>query len=136
MAANLTMTGTPYLADPHAPVRFTAPAGSIAITAGMGVYLHTDGTFRPVDKTVVTIANVSKWYGIVINNVSIGAPITAFGIGSKIYMTDTNVAIGSFWYVSATVGAFYDAAVATADTYLPCIKFITAHVAEVVRGGV
>jgi hypothetical protein len=135
MAANITMTGTPRLADPHAPVRFTATAGT-AMTAGDGVYIHTDGKFYPIDKTVVTIANVSKWYGVIINTVVAGEAVTAFGIGAKIYMTDTVQTIGKFFYVSATVGKFYDAAVASADTYLPCLKFITAHVAEVVRGGI
>ena len=137
MAANMTMTGTPRLADAHAPVRFTAKNGTIALAAGDGVYLHTDGTWRPIDKTVVTIANVSKWYGIVLRAAAIGEEgITAFGIGSKIWLTDTAHTIGSFWYVSATVGKLYDAAVATADTYLPCVKFITANVVEVVRGGI
>jgi hypothetical protein len=137
MAANLVMTGTPRLADAHAPVRFTAKNGTIALTAGDGVYLHTDGTWRPIDKTVCTIATTSKWYGIVINGAAIGQEgVTAFGIGSKIWLTDTAQTPGSFWWVSATVGKFYDAAVAASDGPLPCIKFITANVAEVVRGGV
>lgn len=135
MAANLVLTGTPDLADPHAPVRFTALAGA-TLTAGDGVYLHTDGKFLPIDKMVCTIANVSKWYGIVINAAAVGEPVTAFGIGAKIYLTATAQTIGTFWYVSASVGEFYDAKVASADTYLPCIKFITANVAEVVRGGI
>jgi hypothetical protein len=135
MAANLVMTGSVRQADAHAPVRFTAPAGEI-LTAGMAVFLHTDGTWHKAVSTATTIANVSKWYGIVVTPAAVGEPITAFGIGAKIYMTATAQTIGTFWYVSATAGALYDAAVATADTYLPCIKMITAHVAEVVRGGV
>jgi hypothetical protein len=134
MAADIACSNV-RLADAHAPVRFTATAGT-ALTAGQGVYLHTDGKFYPIDKTVVTIANVSKWYGIIVTSASAGEPITAFGIGAKVYISDTSYTIGTFWYVSATVGKFYDAKVATADTYLPCLKFITAHVVEVVRGGV
>ena len=134
MAANMTMTGTPRLADAHAPVRHTAKNGTIALAAGDGVYLHTDGTWRPIDKTVCTIATVSKWYGIVLRAAAIGEEgITAFGIGSKIWLTDTAQVIGSFWYVSATVGKFYDAAVAAGDAPYPCIKMITANVAEVIR---
>jgi hypothetical protein len=136
MAANMTMTGTPHLADVHAPVRFTAKVGTIAISPGDGVYLHTDGTWRPIDKTVCTIATTSKWYGVCIQGGAIGEEgVTAFGIGAKIYMTSTAHTIGSFWWVSATVGKFYDAAVAASDGPLPCLKFITANVCEVVRGG-
>ena len=134
MAANISCSNV-HLADAKAPVRYTAKAGE-ALTAGMGVFIHTDGTFHKIDKTVVTIANVSKWYGIVVSAAAVGEPITAFGIGAKVYISDTSYTIGTFWYVSATAGSFYDAAVATADTYLPCLKFITAHVVEVVRGGV
>jgi hypothetical protein len=135
MAANLSIATNVRLADPHAPVRFTAPAGEV-LAAGMGVFLYTDGTFYKIDKTVTTIANVSKWYGIVLSAAAIGEPVTAFGIGAKIYLSDAANAIGSFWYVSATAGSFYDAKVASADTYLPCIKMITANIAEVVRGGI
>jgi hypothetical protein len=134
MAADIACSNV-HLADTHAPVRFTATAGE-TLTAGMGVFLHTDGTFHKIDKTVVTIANVSKWYGIVVNAAAIGEPATAFGIGAKVYISDTAYTIGTFWYVSATAGKFYDAKVASADTYLPCLKFITAHIVEVVRGGV
>ena len=135
MAANIVRTGTPHLADVHAPVRFTAPTG-VALTTGCGVYLTSGGVWALIDKTVCTIANVSKWYGIVINACSVGAPATAFGIGAKIWITDTAQTIGTFWYVSATPGDFYDAAVASADTYLPCFKMITANVCQIVRGGV
>jgi len=134
MAANISCSNV-RLADVHAPVRLTALAGEV-LTAGMGVYLYSDGTFYKTDKTVCTIANVSKWYGVVLTAAAVGEPVTAFGIGSKIYISDTSYTIGTFWYVSATAGSFYDAAVATADTYLPCLKFISAHVVEVVRGGI
>jgi len=135
MAADIALSTNVRLADAHAPVRFTAPAGEV-LFAGAGVFLHTDGTWHLIDKTICTIANVSKWYGIVLNVAAIGDIVTAFSIGAKIHLSDAANAIGTFWYVSATPGKFYDAKVATADTYLPCIKMITAHVAQIVRGGV
>jgi hypothetical protein len=135
MSANMVMTGTPHLADPHAPVRFTAPAG-VALAAGDVVYLDANGVWQKAVSTACTIANVSKFYGIVINAVSAGAPATAFGIGAKIYLTDTAQTIGTFWYVSASAGLLYTDRVATADTYLPVVKMITANVGEVVRGGI
>lgn len=136
MAALLTYTGTPALADPHAPVRISVVAGE-AITAGNACFIHTDGLAYQCDATDHTgIANVSKFDGIAVSACSIGAPITLFGVGAKIKITDTVQTIGTFWYVSNTQGQLYDAKVATADTYLPVVKFISATVAQVVRGGV
>jgi hypothetical protein len=135
MAANLVIATNVRLADPHAPVRLTAPAGEV-LTAGMVVFLHTDGTLYKAVSTATTIANVSKFYGIVLRAAAIGERVTAFGIGAKIHISDAANAIGSFWYVSATAGSLYDAKVAAADTYLPVIKMITANIGEVVRGGV
>jgi hypothetical protein len=136
MAADLTMTGSPRLADPHAPVRVTVVAGE-AITAGDACFIHTDGKAYQCDSTDHTgIANVTKFDGISINAVTAGDPVTLFGIGAKIYLTSTDQTIGTFWYVGANEGVLYDTKVASADTYLPVVKFITANVAQVVRGGV
>jgi hypothetical protein len=136
MAADLTMTGTPALADPHAPVRVSVVAGE-AINAGDACFIHTDGKAYQCDSADHTgIANVSKFDGISINACSIGGTTTLFGVGAKIKLTDTAQTIGSFWYVGANQGVLYDTKVATADTYLPVVKFISATVAQVVRGGV
>ena len=52
MAANLTMTGTPHLADPHAPIRFTAVAGE-AFAAGDVGFIHTDGlAYNAMPRTI------------------------------------------------------------------------------------
>jgi hypothetical protein len=134
--ADLGMTGTPCLADPHASARFTAIAGQ-AITAGYACFIHTDGLVYHCDATDhTTIADVSSFEGIAIAAATIGQPVTLFGVGSKIYLTATAKAIGTFWYIGNTEGVLSDVAVAAADTYFPVVKFITANVAEVVRAGV
>jgi hypothetical protein len=136
MAANMTMTGTPRLVDPHAPFRTTVVAGA-AITAGDCCYvIVTTGKAALTDKTIVTIANVSCFEGIAVEDAAAGEPVTLFGLGAKIWISDTDQVIGSFWYISDTPGKLYDAAVATADTYKPVGKMITANVLEVVRRGV
>lgn len=136
MAANLAMTGTPSLADPHAPIRFSAVAGE-AIVAGDACFIHSDGLVYQCDSTDhTTIANVSSFEGICLTAAVPGETVTLFGCGAKIYLTSTAQTIGTFWYVGDTEGVLYDALVATADTYLPVVKFITANVAEVVRAGV
>ncbi len=133
MAADLTMTGTPRLAQ-GSSVKVTVIAGE-AINAGDSCFIHTDGLAYQCDSADHASGNISFFEGISVNAVSIGSPVTLWGIGSKIYMTDTVVTIGSFWYVGANEGVLYDTKVATSDTALPVGKFITAHVMEVVRGG-
>jgi F0F1-type ATP synthase membrane subunit c/vacuolar-type H+-ATPase subunit K len=135
MAADLTRTGTPCLADPHAPIRVTVVAGA-AIAAGQCCYIAATGLAALTDKTIVTIANVSNFEGIALTAAAIGEPVTLFGLGAKIKITDTAQTIGTFWYISDTPGELYDAAVATADTYLPVGRFITTTVMEIVRAGV
>jgi hypothetical protein len=134
MAANMTMTGTPKLADAHAPVRFTAIAGA-AIAIGDLCYIDSGGLAQLAVSTQCTIANVTSYEGISLTVAAAGEAVTLFGIGSKIYLTATDQTIGTFWYVSATAGKLYDAKVATADTYYPVIKMITANVGEIVRSG-
>jgi hypothetical protein len=129
------MTGTPKLADAHAPVRFTAIAGA-AIAIGDVCYVDASGLAQLAVSTAVTIANVSKYEGICLTTAAAGEAVTLFGVGSKIYLTATDQTIGTFWYVSATAGKLYDTKVATADTYLPVVKMITANVGEIVRAGV
>ena len=134
MAANMTMTGTPKLADAHAPVRFTAIAGA-AIAIGDVCYVDANGLAQLSVSTACTIANVTKYEGICLTTAAAGEAVTLFGIGAKIWMTATTQTIGTFWYVSATAGKLYDLAVATADTYLPVGKMITANVLEITRSG-
>ena len=133
MAADLTMTGSPRLAQ-GSSVRYSCVAGQ-ALAAGDACFVHTDGKAYKCDSADHASGNISFFEGITVNAVSAGQPTTLFGIGSKIYMTDTVVTIGSFWYVGANEGVLYDTKVATSDTALPVGKFITAHVMEIVRGG-
>jgi hypothetical protein len=133
---NMVMTGTPYLADPHAPFRYSCPAAT-ALSAGDVCYVAvTTGAATKAVSTATTIANVSRYEGICLNAVSAGQPVTLFGLGAKIYISDTVQVIGSFWYVSDTAGLLKDTKQATADTYKPVGKMITAHVLEIVRRGV
>jgi hypothetical protein len=133
--ALMTMTGSPRLADPHAPIRVSCTAGAV-IEAGDACYIDSAGLAQLCIDSAETIANVSNYEGICLTAAAIGDTITLFGINSKIYMTSTAQTIGSFWFVSATAGKLGDALVSTADTYLPVGKMITAYVMEVVRAGV
>ena len=85
--------------------------------------------------TQCTIANLTSFEGICLSNAAAGEAVTLFGIGSKIYITATDQTIGTFWYVSASAGLLYDTKVATADTYYPVGKMITANVLEITRSG-
>ena len=132
----VSTTVLPHLTDPHAPVRITIKAGAV-FTGGQTAFIHTDGTAHLGDAAVTGIANVSKFDGVVLNAAAIGEPVTLFGIGAKIYITDATLTIGNFYYVAATPGLFNIAAkVATADTYLPVAKCISAHEIMIVRGGI
>jgi hypothetical protein len=135
MAANLTKSSNIRLADVHAPIRLTALAGE-TVADGSPVYLHTDGKFYKAVSSACTISNVSKFDGVCVKGAASGEPLTAFGIGTKIYIADSGLTIGSFWFVSATAGALYDTAVASADTYLPVAEAISATTIEIVRGGI
>lgn len=132
---NMTMTGTPRLADPHAPVRYTCIAG-VALAAGSVCYVDSAGKAQLADKAVCTITTTSKYEGISIPAVSAGCPVTLFGLGAKIHISDTVQVIGSFWWVSDTAGLLKDTKQAATDTYLPVGKMITANILEIVRRGV
>ena len=133
--SNMTRTGTARLADPHAPVRFTAVAGE-ALAIGDACFIHSDGLAYQCDATDhVSIANVSAFEGICLSTCVAGQPVTLFGIGSKIWISDTSQTIASFWFVGNTQGTLSSAKVATSDTDKPVGKMITANVMEVVHSG-
>ena len=133
--ADMTMTGSPRLADPHAPIRFTCVAG-VALSAGDLCYVDANGLAQKAISTQCTIATVSDFEGICIAATSAGASVTLFGLGAKVYISATVQTIGSFWFVSDTAGLLKDTKQAAADTYKPVGKMITAHVLEIVRPGI
>jgi hypothetical protein len=133
MAANMTMTGTPYLVK-SGTSKVSCVAGA-AIVAGDICYIDANGLAQLAVSTQCVIANVSQFQGISITAHAAGDPVTLFGIGAQVYLTDTAQTGNTLWYVSATAGKVYDAKVATADTTFPVLKMITTHVGEIVHPG-
>ena len=132
--STITKSASVRLADAHAPFRIAAIAGE-AIADGSPCYIADTGLAMMCVSTAVVIANVSAYDGVCISGAAIGNAVTLFGLGTKIFIADATLTIGTMWYVGAA-GVFNSAAVASADTYLPIAKAITTSVIEIVRGGI
>lgn len=102
-----------------------------AISAGDCVYLKSDGLIYKSASGIVDDANHPMFTGIVVNAASISAPVTAFGLGSRVKIADSGLTIGARYYSGSTPGYLDTTKAASADTVVA--KAVSATDIEIVR---
>jgi hypothetical protein len=128
----------PWLVDPRAPLRLSPLYAGEALTAGSLCYIDSAGEVKLSFATAaIPGPNVASLFdGVCIENVVDGGPVTLFGLGSVIDLIDgvlSVVAIGDFFYASATPGLISDTAIVTTVAEMPYLKVVSLTAVEVVR---
>jgi len=120
-----------YLADVHAPIRFSGFSGE-ALSAAAPCYLKSDGLVWMSGSAIVDEANHPMFIGMTVAAVSAAnMPVTLFGVGSRIHVVDSGLTIGTRYWSGSTAGALSDTKLGTADT--PIAKAVSATDLLIVR---
>jgi len=120
-----------YLADTHAPIRYSGISGA-ALDAGAPCYLNSDGRIYMSGSALVDDTGHPNFVGFTVQSVSASAPCTLFGLGSRIHIAESGLTIGARVWSGSVVGTIQDAKGATND--VPYAKVVSATDILVVRG--
>lgn len=123
----------PYLVNPRAPLRLGPLVAGAAIDPGSPCYIKPDGlVYMCITTATGYVATVSAWDGFCIKARAIGDPVTLFGVGSRIHITETTgVLIGTFYWIAATAGQIDTTAAVATD--LPFAKGVSATDIIIIR---
>lgn len=128
----------PFLVDPRAPLRLSPLTAGEILTPGSMCYVDSAGVVKMTYATAAIPGpnHASAFDGLCIEGAASGDPVTLFGLGSVIDLVDvasTTVAIGDFFYASATAGLISDTAIVTTVAEMPYLKAVSTTAVEVVR---
>ncbi len=119
-----------YLADTHAPIRFSGTTGQ-NLDAGAPCYLNSDGRIYMSASAITDESTHPNFVGFTVQTYSASQPCTLFGLGSRLHIAESGLTVGARVWSGSVAGTIQDAKGATLDE--PLAKVVSATDILVVR---